>query len=423
VAGRAAERLDAVFVLDVQREDPPIEPGSLDCILYGDILEHLVDPEGVLARHRVLLDDGGIILCSVPNVQHHSILTALLRSDFQYTSQGLLDSTHLRFFTYSTFIKLLLDAGFGPEIVGINRGPSPLGLLESARPLMEHLGVDPERSARYLDAYQYIFKGTPLHPPAKEGAAPGDDRPLAEVDVAPLTFVCCVSDEAILEANLLSSPCLRPGSPHEMLLMPGCRSAAEGLNMGLALATNPLVVCVHQDVYLPRGWPERFGIQAAEAGRRWGRPGALGVYGVTAVDGRLGWHGHVVDRDVYHHVGGPLPTKVDALDEIVLALPRETSLGTDLCLSAHDRGLPVAVVDAPCYHNSLMTGLNDSYYSSAEAFRAKHRERLPVATPCAVISDGWPPRAPGREPAVKRAAKSLLRLGRWIRARILGRLP
>jgi hypothetical protein len=126
--------------------------------------------------------------------------------------------------------------------------------------------------------------------------------------------------------------------------------------------------------------------------------------------------------------------KVDALDEIVLAIPKETTLrfderlgfhlyGADLCIAARDQGLPVVVVDSPCHHNSLMTGLPDGYYPSADAFRAKHRDRLPVATPCAVISEGWPPPAPGKEPVAKRVAKGLLRLGHRIRASILGRLP
>ncbi len=48
VAARAAERLDRVFSLDIATGDPPLEPDSLDCILFGDVLEHPVDPEAVL---------------------------------------------------------------------------------------------------------------------------------------------------------------------------------------------------------------------------------------------------------------------------------------------------------------------------------------------------------------------------------------
>src|SRR6266568_1693717 len=103
-AGQVAKkRLDEVFVLDVQAGTPPIEPGSLDCILFVDVLEHLVNPEDVLHRYRDLLAPDGIVLCSVPNVQHFSVIKNLLRGDFMYQPFGLLDSTHLRFFTFMSF--------------------------------------------------------------------------------------------------------------------------------------------------------------------------------------------------------------------------------------------------------------------------------------------------------------------------------
>jgi 2-polyprenyl-3-methyl-5-hydroxy-6-metoxy-1,4-benzoquinol methylase len=102
-AKAAGERLDDVFVLDVQVDTPPIEPGSLDCLLLGDVLEHLVDPEEVLRRYRGLLRDDGLVLVSVPNIQHFSVIKNLLRGDFMYQPSGLLDGTHLRFFTYMSF--------------------------------------------------------------------------------------------------------------------------------------------------------------------------------------------------------------------------------------------------------------------------------------------------------------------------------
>jgi SAM-dependent methyltransferase len=126
-AARAAECLDRVFRLDVADGDPPLEANSLDCIAFGDVLEHLVDPEAVLTRLRRLLAPGGVAIASIPNIQHHTILAALLRGDFQYTSAGLLDATHLRFFTGSTIVKLFLDAGYEPEIVDTIRVPAHPG--------------------------------------------------------------------------------------------------------------------------------------------------------------------------------------------------------------------------------------------------------------------------------------------------------
>src|SRR5262249_21154414 len=68
-AAQAARRLDEVFLLDAGRETPPLAEGSLDCLLFGDVLEHLVDPEEVLSRYGRLLSPRGVVLCSLPNVQ------------------------------------------------------------------------------------------------------------------------------------------------------------------------------------------------------------------------------------------------------------------------------------------------------------------------------------------------------------------
>ncbi len=60
----------------------------------------------------------------------------------------------------------------------------------------------------------------------------------------PVTFVACVSDEVVLGANLLASAFLKPGSPHELILVKNCRSAAAGLNLGIARARHDFVVCL-----------------------------------------------------------------------------------------------------------------------------------------------------------------------------------
>ena len=96
----------------------------------------------------------------------------------------------------------------------------------------------------------------------------------------PLSFVACVSDEEILRANLLASPCLKPGSAHELILVKNCENAADGLNRGIARARHERVVCLHQDVHLPPGWDERLFQQLNSATRQWGPIGVAGVYGV-----------------------------------------------------------------------------------------------------------------------------------------------
>ncbi|GHU30856.1 hypothetical protein AGMMS50256_18440 [Betaproteobacteria bacterium] len=73
--------------------------GKFDAIAFGDVLEHLYDPEEVLRKSLAYLKPGGSLLLSLPNMAHASIIANLLRGDFSYTEIGLLDKTHIRFFT------------------------------------------------------------------------------------------------------------------------------------------------------------------------------------------------------------------------------------------------------------------------------------------------------------------------------------
>jgi SAM-dependent methyltransferase len=376
-AGVAAERLDEVFVLDVQAGVPPIEPGSLDCVLFGDVLEHLLDPEDVLRRYRDLLAADGLVLSSVPNIQHFSVIKNLLRGDFMYQPAGLLDATHLRFFTYMTFAKLMLDAGFLPRVEDRIRSGEAQQLVEPAAPLLSHCRVHPDAAVEPLDTFQYIVGATKLPDPAPGFAA------------APITLVACVNDDEQLESNLLRSPCLDPGTPHELLLMRRQTSAADGFNTALEKARHDPVVFVQQDLYLPRGWDSRFLEQFRAAEERLGPMGVAGVFGYTfGPDGKTDL-GRVLDRYLLHDMPAPLPAAADGLDEIVLAVRRDTPLrfdpglgfhlyGADLCLSARRQGLPVAVLDAPCLHNSLFAYLSPDFHMARERLLAKWPDIRPL---------------------------------------------
>jgi SAM-dependent methyltransferase len=369
-AQAAKERLDDVFVLDVQAELPPVDAGGFDCLIFGDVLEHLVDPEDVLRRYRTLLAPGGVVLVSLPNVQHFSVVKQLLRGDFPYQPSGLLDATHLRFFTHMSFAKLLLDAGFLPRVLDRIRSGEADPFVEAAVPLLAHCGVHPHAATEPLDTYQYILAASLLPDPPAGFAA------------TPITFVACVNDDDQLEANLLRSPCLDPGTPHELLLLRDQRSAADGFNAALERARHDLVVFVQQDIYLPRGWDHRFSGQLALAERSMGPVGVAGPFGYRfGPEGKTSV-GRVLDRQYVHDMPTPLPAAADGLDEIVLAVRRDTPLrfdpglgfhlyGADLCLAARERGLGVAVLDAPCLHNSLFAYLSPQFHAARERLLAK----------------------------------------------------
>ena len=101
--------------------------GAFDLALALDVLEHSADPEGLLADLASRLRPGGTALVSVPNVAHWSMRASLLAGRFDYAERGILDRTHLRFFTRATFLDLL--AGVGLRVEETGEAVVPLELL------------------------------------------------------------------------------------------------------------------------------------------------------------------------------------------------------------------------------------------------------------------------------------------------------
>jgi 2-polyprenyl-3-methyl-5-hydroxy-6-metoxy-1,4-benzoquinol methylase len=86
-----------------------------DRVVLADVLEHVADPGGVLRDVRGLLAAGGRLVVSMPNVSHGSLRLALLQGSWRYSTVGLLDETHIRFYTLETIVGLLADAGYAVE--------------------------------------------------------------------------------------------------------------------------------------------------------------------------------------------------------------------------------------------------------------------------------------------------------------------
>jgi 2-polyprenyl-3-methyl-5-hydroxy-6-metoxy-1,4-benzoquinol methylase len=86
--------------------------GKFNTVLFGDVLEHLVDPEKVLREAASLLAPNGQIVVCLPNVAHWTIRLKLLGGKFNYTDTGILDATHLRFYTPETARQLVQRAGY-----------------------------------------------------------------------------------------------------------------------------------------------------------------------------------------------------------------------------------------------------------------------------------------------------------------------
>ena len=90
----------------------PLAGRSFDTILMLDVLEHLAEPERLLADARARLAPGGVAIVSVPNVANVTVRLRLLMGRFPYSDRGILDRTHMRFYTRSSARALLASAGF-----------------------------------------------------------------------------------------------------------------------------------------------------------------------------------------------------------------------------------------------------------------------------------------------------------------------
>lgn len=112
-ACRAASLLlDRVYCTGVEEFDPPFAPSQFDCIICADILEHLVDPWKVIEKYLTFLKPGGTFIASLPNIRNINIISRLLHDgEWEYQDEGILDRTHLRFFTRSQFLKYIEQEG------------------------------------------------------------------------------------------------------------------------------------------------------------------------------------------------------------------------------------------------------------------------------------------------------------------------
>ncbi len=124
-AREAGKRLDQVCVGNVEQMELNLPPASFDVLMLSEVLEHLVDPGAVLKKLRPLLKPGAIVLAGSPNVCHHSVLRMLLAGKWEYQNKGILDATHLRWFTAPSYQALFEENGYVVDQVG---SANPLSL-------------------------------------------------------------------------------------------------------------------------------------------------------------------------------------------------------------------------------------------------------------------------------------------------------
>ncbi|WP_196250839.1 class I SAM-dependent methyltransferase [Cellulomonas sp. JZ18] len=177
-AEEARPHLERLVVGDVATLDlaAELDGATFDVLVLGDVLEHLADPAAVLRRCLPLLRQDGDVVISVPNVAHGALRLALLQGRWRYTETGLLDGTHLRFFTRESLLRLVSEAGL--EVVELwGTVMDPLGSeVEVDEGVLPDGVVDWVRRQEDTAVYQYVVR-------ARRGS--GDVVPPLQLAVAP----------------------------------------------------------------------------------------------------------------------------------------------------------------------------------------------------------------------------------------------
>lgn len=111
----ANKHLTQVFVADVETDFPDLPRASFDAFIASEVFEHLHDPWAIAEKAYEHLKPGGLLLASSPNIANRKVINALRRGSFEYVDMGVMDRTHLRWFTPTSFAAMFLDAGFHVE--------------------------------------------------------------------------------------------------------------------------------------------------------------------------------------------------------------------------------------------------------------------------------------------------------------------
>jgi predicted TPR repeat methyltransferase len=158
-AAHARPWLEQLIVADLDRSDwlSGIS-GKFEAILAADVIEHLRDPAALLHHLRGLLAEDGALILSVPNLGHAGVIAELLCGRFEYKETGILDETHLRFYTWQTVEAQLNSVGF--EVTH----REPVNAPGSHEQFFEHWVKLPAAMREMLSAhplanvFQYVLK-------------------------------------------------------------------------------------------------------------------------------------------------------------------------------------------------------------------------------------------------------------------------
>jgi 2-polyprenyl-3-methyl-5-hydroxy-6-metoxy-1,4-benzoquinol methylase len=159
-AESARSKLDRVHTGTIEQHLPQFEQGYFDCIIMADVLEHMVDPYTLLHELSVLLTPTGCAVISLPNVRHWSVVKDLLEGRFDYKNEGIMDRTHLRFFTMSSAVAMINGAGYDIDQIHAVVYPGHPFPADLDKTLVQY-GINASTLAQESQIFQFLIIAKP----------------------------------------------------------------------------------------------------------------------------------------------------------------------------------------------------------------------------------------------------------------------
>lgn len=240
-AALSAKLFAEVIAADVETTVLPYPEEYFDYIILADVLEHLANPWRALENIKAYLKPGGQILASIPNIMHFSVLRKLLQGYWSYEEAGILDKTHLRFFTLYEIEKMFQSTGYKVN------SHYPVFIHETAADrqfILALTGVSGNsRLMEECRAYQYIVRA------CKPAAALPVFRPAEALNKNKICFVTCENDDPVCLSYIRDIE-IPDGYEVEILSIKGSVSMASAYNQAIARSDAKYKVYLQHQVFI-----------------------------------------------------------------------------------------------------------------------------------------------------------------------------
>ncbi len=280
-AALAADELDSVITGSIEDVLPQLPDGYFDTIICADLLEHLVNPWQVLLDLRTKLADGGELVASIPNVRHWSVVRGVLEGHWQYCDAGILDRTHLRFFTIEGVGQLFDVAGFELKELYAKNLEVDCSPPKTVLAALAAAGLDVSSLEENSQHYQYLAKGIPR---SATGLKSSGHVQVSETSALLLSMVMLTWNQLDYTRNCLASIQRTVSVPFELIVVdngstdgtvdwlrrqaemdsrirlvenPENRGFSGGNNQGMQLARGRYILLINNDLLVFDGWIER----------------------------------------------------------------------------------------------------------------------------------------------------------------------